>query len=98
VNRHDGFGCRFVIDDKEVENMSKNDGGPAFPCGGWLNHDGMSLRDYLAATALQGMMASESEGNGLCPRCSTAGKFIDGCAKEAYAYADAMLKEREVKP
>ncbi len=43
---------------------------------------GMTLRDYFAAAALQGMMASPT------------GAFA-GMASEAYIYADRMLAERE---
>jgi hypothetical protein len=46
---------------------------------------GMTLRDYFAAAALQGLIA-----NGGCPTW-------DDDAKAAYAAADAMLKAREAK-
>ena len=45
----------------------------------------ISLRDYFAAAALQGLMAYY-------------GGFCDQDAKAAYSAADAMLKAREVKP
>lgn len=71
-----------------------DDGGPAFPmryedqgsgCGG------MSLRDYFAAAALQGMLAHADDFREFSPQ-SYAG--------DAYKYADAMLRARsqEVKP
>jgi hypothetical protein len=68
-----------------------NDGGPAFPMGyhpegNSADHFGMTIRDYFAAAALQGLIA-----NGECPTW-------DDDAKAAYAAADAMLKAREVKP
>jgi hypothetical protein len=67
-----------------------NDGGPAFPRTGADGHtspqSGMTLRDYFAAAALQGLIA-----NGECPTW-------DDDAKAAYAAADAMLKAREDKP
>jgi hypothetical protein len=67
-----------------------NDGGPAFPMGyhpegNSADHFGMTIRDYFAAAALQGLIA-----NGECPTW-------DDDAKAAYAAADAMLKAREAK-
>ena len=76
-----------------------NDGGPAFPQeiredngrGYGEKHSvfypGMSLRDYFAGKALEGMLANSRRVFG----------FID-CAKDAFSFADAMLKAREVKP
>ena len=65
---------------------SINDGGPAYPTPAGVQHnDGMTLRDYFAAAALQGLIA-----NGECPTW-------DDDAKAAYAAADAMLKAREAK-
>lgn len=62
----------------------KNNGGAAFPepinsqCGG------MSLRDYFAAKAMQGI-ASAAPHNCVDPR---------DVAEDAYQFADAMLAER----
>ena len=64
--------------------MSKtNTGGPAFPAHGY---EGMTLRDYFAAKAMQGMMA---DGQIL--------QLVEDkeLAKAAYGLADAMLKARE---
>jgi hypothetical protein len=68
---------------------------PAFPMTGFetrngqgiqsVHHTGMTLRDYFAAKAMQGMYA-----NGSFP----TGIMLD-TAKEAYEMADAMLKARE---
>ena len=65
-------------------------GGPAFPRAGkeWGNQawteamaeDGMTLRDYFAAKAMQGLM--------------DAAMPMPEIADAAYAMADAMLKER----
>lgn len=73
------------------------DGGAAFPrpAGpyiegeGLTNQDeiGMSLRDWFAGMALQGMLANQAEEGG-----------INGMADYAYKYADAMLKKREERP
>jgi hypothetical protein len=59
--------------------MKKND--QAFPVG-YNGHEGMTLRDYFAAKAMQGMMVEIEE-----PIC-------DYIAKQAYKMADAMLKAR----
>ena len=47
---------------------------------------GVSIRDYFAAAALQGLMADGG------------GTSWDDDAKAAYRAADAMIKAREVKP
>jgi hypothetical protein len=57
-----------------------NDGGPAFPfVGEHYKASGMSLREYFAAAALTGLLASRASGS--------HGFY----AREAYLYADAML-------
>lgn len=65
-----------------------NDGGPAFPIPG-LHHDpgfnGMSLRDYFSAKALQSPVYTTQTMTNVTPAM---------VAEEAYIYADAMLKER----
>lgn len=80
---------------------SKPDGGPAFPrtlvkdrpYGQFEPEDGMTLRDWMAGMALQGMCTQAFESalidkeTGKKP---TTGKF----AREAYNFADAMLAER----
>lgn len=71
--------------------MKKEDGGSAFPCAeGDSTHPvfGMSLRDYFAAKALQGMVAS--------------GKYryevsYDTIAAYAYKQADVMIAARGAK-
>jgi hypothetical protein len=74
--------------------VSINDGGPAFPAtyetgnGGvyTTNYEtGMTLRDYFAAAALQGILAG---------RKSDAGCYWHRVS-DAYEVADWMLKERE---
>lgn len=75
------------------------DGGPAFPQGEAYQvtdlagntttnrraalHGGMSLRDFFAAKAMQGLI-------GVIPNSSN-----DVIAQQAYELADAMLAERE---
>lgn len=69
----------------------KNTGGPAFPELGnvgynsdWQCEAGMTLRDYFAAKAMQGIISSD---------CNY-GAFGD-LASDAYCIADAMLEARE---
>ena len=71
-----------------------NDGRPAFPsgnkvpCGGWETegHPGMSLRDWFAGMALQGMLAAEIDGEVWDE---------EKCATRCYRFANAMLREQE---
>ena len=67
---------------------STNTGGPAFPTTVYSNesYQGMTLRDYFAAKAMQGMLAA-------CTGWSEAQQ--ERLAKCSYAMADAMLKARE---
>ncbi len=75
----------------------KNDGGPAFPLiGAESDHDGseraysgMTLRDYFAAAALQGLCAKELHTVGMYEPSKFAQIVV-----RAYTYADAMLLER----
>ena len=62
-------------------------GGPAFPkltqderWKTFTSTDGMSLRDYFAAKAMQAL---------------AQGNYFDATARQAYMIADAMLRERE---
>ena len=57
-------------------------GGPAFPVG---NVNGMSLRDYFAAKAMQAIVSRSDF------------EFEDSAWENAYDMADAMLKAREQK-
>ncbi|WP_029143569.1 hypothetical protein [Methyloversatilis discipulorum] len=76
--------------------MSANEnGGPAFPVPGLSNlpngdfiypEAGMTLRDYFAAKAMQVCLAQ-------CPEFPDE-TWRTGAAMDAYAMADAMLKER----
>ncbi|MFP1767296.1 hypothetical protein ACLECR_14445 [Lonsdalea quercina] len=72
--------------------MSKETGGQAFPRQQWeydghnnvlqYQEDGMTLRDYFAAKAMQ-VMVSIYRGNNPSSAC-----------EQAYVWADAMLKAR----
>jgi len=70
-----------------------NDGGPAFPTlfiepNYGSGYAGMTMRDYFAAAALQGLMAKMEPEN----------QLEHHIAKWSYEAADAMLKAREAKP
>ena len=79
-------------------------GGPAFPQplvytstgSGIVSADevdagGMTLRDYFAAKAMQGIFSMIATG----AHGTTASDIEGGIAREAYMLADAMLKARE---
>lgn len=78
-----------------------NDGGPAFPrpIGGDISSDfndsqqGMTLRDWFAGMAMQGLCTSMV----LSPEKETP-EMDKLLAKEAYSVADAMLKARSNAP
>ena len=59
----------------------------AFPC---QYNDGMELRDYFAAKAMQGAIA-----HGLFNADKASSGYAEYVATTAYVYADAMLKARE---
>ena len=74
--------------------MTINTGGPAFPNTGnssWSMQpcEGMTLRDYFAAMAMQGLFASNAEHE------HDDEDIFDAVAEAAYQQADAMLKARE---
>ena len=71
-----------------------NDGGPAFPLmDAYGSTDkGMTLRDYFAAKALQGWLASYGD-NVYHPAESSPN--TSDIAKYSYIIADAMLAARE---
>jgi hypothetical protein len=69
---------------------------PAFPTGSWeydgqgnvlpYQEPGMSLRDYFAARAMQGLISNANPDDGF---------NMTGISNWAYNMADAMLKARE---
>lgn len=73
--------------------MSKETGGPAFPAAYTGNHglpyraEGMTLRDYFAAKAMQGLLSNPSIIDGMTE------STIKWIAKNAMDQADAMLAE-----
>ena len=66
-------------------NEKIKNGESAFPKNYGVPNEGMTLRDYFAAKAMQGLLAADPD---------TRWDDYD-CAKYAYAQADAMLAERE---
>ena len=66
-----------------------DNGGPAFPVGSGDMRDpvGMTLRDYFAAKAMQGLMASPSDP-----------ASVEIAAEWSYKVADAMLEARKPTP
>ncbi len=60
----------------------KNNGGPAFPTG--TAYQGMTLRDYFAAKAMQAYLTAPD-----------TGWDFNELSRAAYEQADAMLKARE---
>ena len=71
--------------------MTTNTGGPAFPCHPGIEnpiYDGMTLRDYFAAKAMEGIYASNTEHD------HEDAHIFDAVAEAAYKQADAMLEAR----
>ena len=75
--------------------MTKETGGPAFPVGDGYHQNahgktietlGMTLRDYLAAKAMQALIIANPV---------TGGGWPTFAEKTAYLLADAMLKARQ---
>ena len=71
--------------------MIKDTGGPAFPTevvntnDGYI-HQGMTLRDYFAAKAMQGLVSSDIE---------RGPDQVHHIVESAYIIANAMLKARK---
>ena len=67
--------------------MSDNTGGPAFPqpTDSTLSWQGMTLRDYFAAKAMQGLLANP---NGIPA-------YYNNIMEASFEVADAMLKARK---
>ncbi|WP_207392865.1 hypothetical protein [Providencia rettgeri] len=78
--------------------MPDKTGGAAFPASGhpdmqFVAQEGMSLRDYLAAKAMQGDWATERMDSGYWSQDDIDAIFKDR-AETYYRMADAMLKAR----
>ena len=63
-------------------NEAKETGGPAFPCG--TAFQGMTLRDYFAAKAMQAFIGEHVDAGG-----------DEHLAECSYAIADAMIEARK---
>lgn len=70
--------------------MSKDNGGPALPPvhNPETHPSGMTLRDYFAAKALQGLLAD-------LPKALWGMGWKDNVAGTSYEIADAMLEARK---
>ncbi len=73
--------------------MPDKTGGAAFPASGhpdmqFVAQEGMSLRDYLAAKAMNGIIANNAMID------TSTDQTLEWVAKNAYQMADAMLKAR----
>lgn len=74
-------------------NMPDKTGGAAFPASGhpdmqFVAQEGMNLRDYLAAKAMNGILANNAMID------TATDQTLEWVAKNAYQMADAMLKAR----
>ena len=72
--------------------MSKETGGPAFPtegvfCSDGILYEGMTLRDYFAAKAMQAEMSKWKDGHE---------EGYEGIAELCYCMADAMIRARDL--
>lgn len=89
-------------------NGAVNNGGPAFPCTQYTNgispsghSEGLSLRDYFAAKAMQGMLAvpDDQRYGDRADKTLSVEQWqtwaVTGVVEHAYRVADAMLKARE---
>ena len=71
-----------------------NTGGPAFPAQHFDLTDaehGMTLRDYFAAKAMQGLLSNPKLANEILKNGGACSGWIEN---SAWAFADAMLKTR----
>lgn len=65
---------------------AQDNGGPAFPT---PMSEGLSIRDYFAAKAMQGLIAATGDSDGVVTYDDAS------VAASAYSMADAMLRARE---
>lgn len=73
----------------------KPDGGPAFPLNEPFKGSGMSLRDYFAAAALQGITKDRENVNRIADIARDMNKDEHKqLAEICFSVADAMLAER----
>ena len=75
--------------------MTTDTGGPAFPCHPGIEnslYDGMTLRDYFAAKAMQGLLSNPKLQNEILKQGGCHSGWIE---TSAWAFADEMLKARQ---
>lgn len=84
---------------------TQNTGGPAFPQHGWSSNPeilarmqencGMTLRDYYAGKALQGLLSNTLVSIAFCENSKQdPAKTVSHIANRCFALADAMIEER----
>jgi hypothetical protein len=71
--------------------MKKND--QAFPVG-YNGHEGMTLRDYFAAKAMQSLILTKHYQDIATDQPAMLVEMLTTLADESYDYANAMLKAR----
>jgi hypothetical protein len=79
-------------------NTQQDDGGPAFPFvmpdpSTYHTEQGMSLRDYFAAAAMQGILAADVH-EGAFEYVDRKEPHSEWVPPTAYAIADAMIRAR----
>jgi len=79
-----------------MENKPNNpEAFPKYTENGHVKQDGMTLRDYFATAAMQGMVTKYGKPNDYNWQYGTEDTH-DLLAKKCYKIADAMLKQREL--
>lgn len=82
-----------MLSNERTDSMSNTKtGGPAFPVTEYANNDGcsgMTLRDYFAAKAMHGIIASRGANQ------LVNGDIASNISFMSFGFADAMLKARE---
>jgi hypothetical protein len=84
-----------------MNNFNKPTNPPAFPYfghTGWSHGEGMTLRDYMAARAMQAFITLHENAltrDGCSCDWSEDGTSSEIICDQAYGVADAMLKARE---
>lgn len=68
-------------------------GGSAFPKNYGIPNEGMTLRDYFAGLAMQGLLSNKHMGDAALH--GSAQELLKEISEAAYEFADTMLAERE---
>jgi hypothetical protein len=91
MNRQPAFPTIWE-NDGDMNNSAPD--GAVVPPGGLRHMQGMTMRDYFAAAALQGLIVTAPGALSETANDDKPGSLI---VMAAYEFADAMLKEREKK-